>query len=86
MSDRSERIELIKRRQLAARSSTGTKALLIQTFTEDLPWLIEQAERCEEMEAKLQADGVTAFSFGGEFICKKCYLHPQPDRRNEPPF
>jgi hypothetical protein len=43
--DLKARIELIKQRQGAARSSTGTKALLIQTFTEDLPWLIAQAEQ-----------------------------------------
>lgn len=55
-----ERIELIKQRQKAARSSTGTKALLIQTFSEDLPWLIAQAEagllaadRIAELEREL---------------------------------
>lgn len=47
------RIELIKKRQKAATSSTGTKALLIQTFSEDLPWLIEQAERVADAEAAL---------------------------------
>jgi len=50
VSDTTDRIELIKQRQKAARSSTGTKALLIQTFSEDLPWLIEQAEKCGALE------------------------------------
>lgn len=45
-----ERIAAIRKRQAAAQSSTGTKALLIQTFTEDLPWLLEQVERLATAE------------------------------------
>jgi hypothetical protein len=49
-------LEAIKQRQKAAQSSTGTKALLIQTFTTDLPWLIEQVERLEQQVATLTAE------------------------------
>jgi hypothetical protein len=34
----------IRNRQQAAQSSTGTKALLIQTFTSDVPWLLHEVE------------------------------------------
>jgi len=47
-------LDAIKQRQKAAQSSTDTKALLIQTFITDLPWLIEQVERLEQENAECQ--------------------------------
>ena len=43
--ERQDPLVAIKQRQQAANSSLGTKALIIQTFSEDLPWLIKEIER-----------------------------------------
>lgn len=51
-----ERLDLIKRRQTAASTSTGMKALIIATFTEDLPWLIEQVVSLETENQHLRTD------------------------------
>lgn len=54
------RLKLIRVRRRAATSSVGTKALLIETFASDLPWLIDTLER--EHRARLDAEKETFYA------------------------
>jgi hypothetical protein len=72
-----DRVALITKRQKAASSSLGTKALIVQTFTEDLPWMLDRlsvfADALEQSERERER-------FFKASECPICYGTPHASK------